>query len=237
MNLLFWHFETVVPFILWSFELHLGNYEVIKTEMVQLFFAGDTAEHHPPHLLPLHAPTGPRHAGPHSQQHLFIWAGRQFLNKNGQSALVWREPFPMGFTGLLGLGNFSIHNEMCSWGMMGTLSRISNKNRHDGVLFSLISLNLFICPPKRLFYRVSFLCPEWFLPKRDLQLNVCVSGLSGFVALQEGDDLSGRRRGGEAGALRQHHRQLPLPQHCKCLRTSDFMDQVQTNKKLSLTGR
>ena len=42
-NLLFWHFETVVPFILRTFELQLGHNEIAKTEMVQLFFAGDTA--------------------------------------------------------------------------------------------------------------------------------------------------------------------------------------------------
>ena len=42
-NLLFWHFETVVLFILRTFELQLGHNEIVKTEMVQLFFAGDTA--------------------------------------------------------------------------------------------------------------------------------------------------------------------------------------------------
>ena len=72
MNLLFRHFKTVVLFISKTFELHLGHYEVIKTEMVQLFFAGDAAEHHPPHLLPLHAPPGPRYPGSHGKQHLLL---------------------------------------------------------------------------------------------------------------------------------------------------------------------
>ena len=44
-----------------------------------------------------------------------------------------------------------------------------------------------------------------FAPER-FAIECFVSGLSGFVALQEGDDISGRGGGGETGALWEHHR-------------------------------
>ena len=44
-----------------------------------------------------------------------------------------------------------------------------------------------------------------FAPER-FAIECFVSGLSGFVALQEGDDLSGRRGSCETGALGEHHR-------------------------------
>ena len=42
---------------------------------------------------------------------------------------------------------------------------------------------------------------------------------------------------GRQGPLGKHHRQVAIPQHRKCLRTGHFVNQMQPDEKLRLSGR